>query len=183
MYEQMLIQSLCIINYEKYLHLSNEVSTIRPNRLTLNEIACARQIRLRELQILSIIREIFLYISFVTLVSVVVYSNENENVSFQLQHLRKSFHQLKVCFFQICRMLFETILVKFDSNQLSRTDSFFSPFTLTLFVLIVVFICLNLRKRTEWELQEERDKKMRGEFLYTMDTLPLKTKQLVNQLN
>ncbi|UJR19382.1 hypothetical protein I4U23_022512 [Adineta vaga] len=87
---------LILNNDEEYLHSSIEVSTIRPNRLTPNEIAYARQIRLRELQIWSIIREIFIYISFVALLSAIVYSNRNENASFQVQHLRKSFHQPKI---------------------------------------------------------------------------------------
>ncbi|CAF4465305.1 unnamed protein product [Rotaria sp. Silwood2] len=36
-----------------------------------------------------------------------------------------------------------------------------------------------IRKRPEWELQEEKDKKMRSEYLDTMDALLLRTKQLM----
>ncbi|CAF4343075.1 unnamed protein product [Rotaria sp. Silwood2] len=77
---------------EEYLHSSVEVSTIRPNRLTPNEILCARQVCLRELQMWSIVHEIFIYLCFLSLLSIIVYSNHDENVSFQVQHLRKTFH-------------------------------------------------------------------------------------------
>ncbi|CAF1353863.1 unnamed protein product [Adineta ricciae] len=77
---------------EENLHSSIEIiPSTRPKRLTSNEIACARQIRLRELQMWKIIREIIFYICFLSLLSVIVYSNHNENASFQVQHLRKSF--------------------------------------------------------------------------------------------
>ncbi|CAF2964280.1 unnamed protein product [Rotaria sp. Silwood2] len=84
---------------EEYLHRSIENRpSFRPNRLTSNEIACARQLRLRELQIWSIVRKIFVNICFLSLLSIIVYSNHNETASFQVQHLRKSFHhfQLKI---------------------------------------------------------------------------------------
>ncbi|CAF1584999.1 unnamed protein product [Adineta ricciae] len=108
---------------------------------------------------------------------------------------------------------------KFDSNELSRAGTFLGPSNLTLFTLVVVFICLSMflsiindnfrvarekvtedsevlsysvnkflrwtgiRKRPEWEIQEERDQKIRGQYLYTVDALPLRTEQLVNQIN
>ncbi|CAF1399020.1 unnamed protein product [Adineta ricciae] len=116
-------------------------------------------------------------------------------------------------------MLFEMILMKFDSNELSRAGTFLGPFSLTLFILLVVFICLSIflsiindnfrlarekviedpevfshiirkflqwtgmRKRPEWEIQEEKDQQMRENYLYTTDTLRLRTNQLVNQIN
>ncbi|UJR18466.1 hypothetical protein I4U23_005372, partial [Adineta vaga] len=121
--------------------------------------------------------------------------------------------------FQTCQMLFEMILLKFDANQLSKAGTFLGPFTLILFVLIVVFICLSmflsiisdnfhfarqkvirdpevfsfminkflqwtgLRKRPQWEIHEEEDQKLRGEYLSSIDTLTLRINQLVNQIN
>ncbi|CAF1534556.1 unnamed protein product [Adineta ricciae] len=74
-----------------FIHQIEITPPTRPNRLTPNEIACARQIRLRELRMWKITREIIFYISFLSLLSVIVYSNHNENASFQVRHLRKSF--------------------------------------------------------------------------------------------
>ncbi|CAF1681440.1 unnamed protein product [Adineta ricciae] len=116
-------------------------------------------------------------------------------------------------------MLFEMILMKFDSDELSRAGTFLGPFSLTLFTLLVVFICLSMflsiindnfrlarekviedpevfsyivkkflqwtgiRKRPEWEIQEEKDQQTRQKYLHTTDTLRLRTNQLVNQIN
>ena len=77
---------------EENLHSSIEITPVTHfNRLTSNEIISAGQIRLRELQMWKIIREIVFYICFLSLLSVIIYSNHNENASFQVQHLRKSF--------------------------------------------------------------------------------------------
>ncbi|CAF1551238.1 unnamed protein product [Adineta ricciae] len=116
-------------------------------------------------------------------------------------------------------MLFEMILMKFDSNELFRVETFLGPFVLTLFILLVVFICLSIflsiindnfrlarekviedpevfsyiiktffqwigiKKRPEWEIQEEKDQQMRENYFSTTDTLRLRTNQLVNQIN
>ena len=42
------------------------------------------------------------------------------------------------------RMLFEMSLLKFDAHELSEAASFLGPITFTLFILIVVFICLSM---------------------------------------
>jgi len=55
----------------------------------------------------SIIREIFTYICFLTVLSVIIYSNRDSNSFFQVNHLRKHFlnqgkthyDYTKVCFF------------------------------------------------------------------------------------
>ena len=42
------------------------------------------------------------------------------------------------------RMLFEMSLLKFDAHELSDAASFLGPITFTLFIIIVVFICLSM---------------------------------------
>ncbi len=66
-------------------------SPIRANRLTKAEVACARQQRLKELQMWSIIREIFIYSCFLSLLYIVTYSNHQSNSFIQVNHLRKYF--------------------------------------------------------------------------------------------
>ena len=41
-------------------------------------------------------------------------------------------------------MLFEMILIKFDARQLINAASFLGLFSSTLFVLIVVFVCMSM---------------------------------------
>ncbi len=64
---------------------------IRANRLTKGEVACARQQRLNELKMWSIIREIFIYSCFLSLLYIVTYSNHQSNSFLQVNHLRKYF--------------------------------------------------------------------------------------------
>ena len=42
---------------------------------------------------------------------------------------------------------------------------------------------LGIKKRPEWQIQEEKDQQMRENYLHTTDTLRLRTIQLVNQRN
>ncbi|CAF4231416.1 unnamed protein product, partial [Adineta steineri] len=42
------------------------------------------------------------------------------------------------------QMLFEMTLMKFDASQISGADAFLGPFCFTLFMLLVVFICLSM---------------------------------------
>lgn len=42
------------------------------------------------------------------------------------------------------QMLFEMMLLKFDVSDLYSADAFLGPFCFTLFVIFVVFICMNM---------------------------------------
>ncbi len=96
---------------EAYLH-SNQFyrPRLRANCLNDAELVCARYHRLKQIHMWSIIREIFLYICFLSLLSVIVYSNRDSNSYFQVKHLRKYFlnsRQMdndysKVCFLWFC---------------------------------------------------------------------------------
>jgi len=46
--------------------------------------------------------------------------------------------------FETSRMLFEMSLLKFDAHELNDAASFLGPLTFTLFILVVVFICLSM---------------------------------------
>ncbi len=92
---------------EEYLH-SYQFSRprIRANCLNEAELVCARYHRLKQIHMWSIIREIFLYLCFLSLLSVIVYPNRDSNSYLQVKHLRKYFlnsrqmdnHYSKVCF-------------------------------------------------------------------------------------
>ena len=45
---------------------------------------------------------------------------------------------------QTAGMLFEMILMKFDGHELSEAGSFLGPFSFTLFIVIVVFVCMSM---------------------------------------
>ncbi|CAF3982665.1 unnamed protein product [Rotaria sordida] len=84
-------------NNEDYLHsieydsLYNFQSRKPVNRLNENELANARQYRLKEIQMWSIIREFFIYLTFLTLICIIAYSNRDYNSFLQVHHLRKYF--------------------------------------------------------------------------------------------
>jgi hypothetical protein len=42
------------------------------------------------------------------------------------------------------QMLFEMTLLKFNSSQLTEAGSFLGPFTFSLFIILVVFICMSM---------------------------------------
>ena len=54
-------------------------------------MSCARDQRLKEIQMWSIIRETLIYLGFLSLLYVVVYSNNQSNSSLQVNHLKKYF--------------------------------------------------------------------------------------------
>jgi len=64
---------------------------IRATRLNEAEIICARQQRLKEIQMWSIIRESLIYLCFLSLLYMITYSNPNSNSYLQVNHLRKYF--------------------------------------------------------------------------------------------
>ena len=75
---------------------------MRVNRLNEAEVFCARQQRLKEIHLWSIIHEIVIYLCFFTLLSLVTYSTRDSNSFLQVDHLRKYFLQsdyTKVCSF------------------------------------------------------------------------------------
>ncbi|CAF1043359.1 unnamed protein product [Rotaria sordida] len=84
-------------NNKDYLHsieydsLYNFQSRKPANRLNENELANARQYRLKEIQMWSIIREFFIYLTFLTLICIIAYSNRDYNSFLQVHHLRKYF--------------------------------------------------------------------------------------------
>ncbi|CAF4847179.1 unnamed protein product, partial [Rotaria sp. Silwood2] len=88
-------------NNEDYLHsieydsLCNSQSGKLMNRLNKNELANARQYRLKEIRMWSIIREFFIYLTFLTLICIIAYSNCEYNSFLQVHHLRKYFFNSK----------------------------------------------------------------------------------------
>jgi hypothetical protein len=46
--------------------------------------------------------------------------------------------------FNTAQMLFEMTLFKFNSSQLTEAGSFLGPFTFSLFIILVVFICISM---------------------------------------
>ncbi|CAF0788844.1 unnamed protein product [Adineta steineri] len=81
-------------NDEEYLHSkkNNRLFTYRPpiraNRLNEAEVMCARDRRLKEIQMWSIIRETLLYICFLSLLYTVIFSNCQSNSYSQVKHLQ-----------------------------------------------------------------------------------------------
>ncbi|CAF3751894.1 unnamed protein product, partial [Rotaria sp. Silwood1] len=88
-------------NNEEYLHsieydsLFNSQSEKLMNRLDETELANARQYRLKEIQMWSLIRELFIYLTFLTLICIIAYSNCEYNSFLQVHHLRKYFFNTK----------------------------------------------------------------------------------------
>ncbi|CAF1416666.1 unnamed protein product [Rotaria sordida] len=88
-------------NDEDYFHsIENDSlfisqSTKYINRLNRNEVAYAREQRLKEIQIWSIIREFIIYLIFLILICLITYLNRDQNSFFQVQHLRKYFFNTK----------------------------------------------------------------------------------------
>jgi hypothetical protein len=82
--------NLHLANDEEYAHLICPSSN-RFDRLNANEIAYARSIRLKEIQMWSIIREALTYFGFVIVLYLITYSNRDQNAFLQVNHLRKIF--------------------------------------------------------------------------------------------
>ncbi|CAF4339360.1 unnamed protein product, partial [Adineta steineri] len=84
-------------NDEEYLHSIQKKSLftyrqpIRVNRLNESEINSARNERLNEIHMWSIIREILIYICFLTVLYNIIYSNRNSNSFLQVNHSRDFF--------------------------------------------------------------------------------------------
>ncbi|CAF1677263.1 unnamed protein product, partial [Adineta ricciae] len=82
---------------EEYLHAMEKDSSLtrRPmihvDRLNKTEVLEAREYRLHEIEMWSVIRQISLYICFISVLYVVIYSNRNTSAFYQVNHLRKYF--------------------------------------------------------------------------------------------
>lgn len=68
---------------------------VRYECLNEAQVAFARQERLKEIQMWSIIREISNYLCFLILISFIVNSNQQSNSFRQVQHLRKYFLNIR----------------------------------------------------------------------------------------
>ena len=66
-------------------------SRTRANRLHEGELAFARDQRLNEVYMWSIIREFFVYICFIWILYVISYTNRDNNGFLQVNHLRNFF--------------------------------------------------------------------------------------------
>ena len=98
-------------NDEEYLHITDDKSlfTYRPrvriDRLNQAQIAVARHQRLKEVQMWSLIREASMYICFITVLSVLAYSNRRPDSYLQVDHFRKYFlntRQFDLDYTQVC---------------------------------------------------------------------------------
>ncbi|UJR25703.1 hypothetical protein I4U23_007054 [Adineta vaga] len=82
---------------EEYLHsmednvLYTNRSSSRVNRLDDGEVDWARNQRLKEIHMWAIIREVAIYIWFLSLLYIVIYANRNSNSYLPVKHLRSYF--------------------------------------------------------------------------------------------
>ena len=67
----------------------------RANRLEQGEVAWARERRLKEVLMWSVIREFSAYFIFLSLLFLITYSNGNTSAFYQVQHLRNSLHNTR----------------------------------------------------------------------------------------
>ncbi len=78
---------------------------VRINRLNEAEVVCARNQRLKQIHMWSIIREILTYLSFLSVAFVLAYLNQNSNSFLQVDHLRKYFlntRQIDLDYTKVC---------------------------------------------------------------------------------
>ena len=109
-------------NDEEYLHLADNKSlfTYRPrpriDRLNQAQVAAARHQRLKEVQMWSFIREASMYICFITVLSVLVYTSRRPDSYLQVDHFRNYFlntRQPDLDYTQVCFF----IIYSFDNNN------------------------------------------------------------------
>ncbi|CAF0847103.1 unnamed protein product [Adineta steineri] len=77
------------------------------------------------------------------------------------------------------QLLFKMTLVKCGASQIVEADAFFGPFCFTLFIFLVVFVCLSLKKLTQSDIQEERDCRMRSQYVDSIDNFSNRIDQLL----
>jgi len=100
-------------NDEEYLHLTDKsLFTYRPrvriDRLNEAQIACARLRRIKEIQMWSIIHEALIFFSFLTVLSVMTYTNRHIDSFLQVDHLKKYFtnsRQIGLDYAKVCLIL------------------------------------------------------------------------------
>lgn len=93
---------------------------IQANRLNDAEVSCARNQRLKEIHMWSIIREALVYLCFLLLLCFVTYPNRDQNSSLQVTHLRKYFFQpdySKVCSFLLLFFPLKTTNIFIDFHH------------------------------------------------------------------
>ncbi len=78
------------------------------NRLNEHEIAYAREQRLKEIQMWSMLQQFVTYFIFLIFVFLVTYSNQEQNSFLQVKHLRKyilNTRQINEDFNKVCHLL------------------------------------------------------------------------------
>ena len=101
------------------LHISQSSKSI--NRLTEGELAYAREQRLKEIQMWSIIRQFFVYSLFFILISLMTFSSRQQTNFYQVRHLRNYFfntRQIDQDYTQVRDVLFRSCV----NNRLFRSE-------------------------------------------------------------
>ncbi|CAF4075569.1 unnamed protein product [Adineta steineri] len=100
-------------------------------------------------------------------------------------------------------MLFEMTLIKFDASQIMGADAFLGSLCFTLFIFLVVFVCLTkhftigegttegkisvpmlkIGVYHQAEIQEERDCRVRSQYVDPIENFPNKMDQFLEALN
>ncbi len=78
------------------------------NRLDENEIAYAREQRLKEIQMWSMLQEFATYLIFLIFVFLVTFSNQEQNSFLQVKHLRKyilNTREINEDYTKVCHLL------------------------------------------------------------------------------
>ncbi|CAF0990669.1 unnamed protein product [Adineta steineri] len=70
-------------------------------------------------------------------------------------------------------------LIKCDASEMTEANAFLGPFCFTLFIFLVVFVCLSLKKLNQTEIQEERDCRMRSQYFDPIQNFPDRIDQLL----
>ena len=80
----------------------------RPHRLEDHEVAQARALRLREVQMWNIIREVLTFLCYVAMLYTITYMNVDPHAFQQVNHLRKFFlnpRSIDTAFDKVCALL------------------------------------------------------------------------------
>jgi hypothetical protein len=85
-------------------------------RLSENEVAVARDERLKELQMWSIIRELVTCILFFVLICIITFSNRDQTSSFQVDHLRTFFYNTRQADNNYAEVLFDLLFILYKND-------------------------------------------------------------------
>ncbi|CAF2697484.1 unnamed protein product [Rotaria sp. Silwood2] len=96
------------------------------------------------------------------------------------------------------QMLFEMTLMKFDASELIGADAVIGPLCFSIFILLVVFICLNqdilsfmLNQFLHWigiktlsrsQITEEQDSLLRSQYFHPIENFPDRIDQLLKAI-